>query len=52
MVEGMMTVLIKSLEFSQAEVMDLKNNSKVFQKSNIDEQVVVEGLQSRIAQLE
>ncbi|KAK3881888.1 hypothetical protein Pcinc_013713 [Petrolisthes cinctipes] len=51
LVEGKMTDLTKSLEFSQAEILDLKNNEKVLQKLNKEKQVAVEELQSRVAEL-
>ncbi|KAK3882650.1 hypothetical protein Pcinc_012986 [Petrolisthes cinctipes] len=46
-----MTDLTKSLEFSQAEILDLKNNEKGLQKLNKEKQVAVEELQSRVAEL-
>ncbi|KAK3893781.1 hypothetical protein Pcinc_002416 [Petrolisthes cinctipes] len=51
LVEGKMTDLTKSHEFSQAEILDLKNNEKVLQKLNKEKQVAVEELQSRVAEL-
>ncbi|KAK3886262.1 hypothetical protein Pcinc_009566 [Petrolisthes cinctipes] len=44
--------VIKSLEFSQAEVLDLKNEVKVLTKSNKDKQLLLEELQSKVSEQE
>lgn len=50
LVEGTVTDLIKSLEFSQAEIVDLKNNIKVLQKTLNEKQVIIEGLESKVSE--
>lgn len=50
--EGTITELIKSLEFSQAEVKDLKNQVKVLQKSDTEKQVEIDSLKSTIVDLQ
>ena len=52
LVEGTVTDLIKSLEFSQTEVRDLKSDNTVLRKSDMDKQVIIDGLQARIVELE
>lgn len=50
--EGTVTDLIKSLEFSQSEIVDLKNQVKVLQQSNTEKQKCIEGLRSTINELQ
>lgn len=52
LVESTVTDLIKSLEFSQAEIRDLKSDTMVLRKADVDKQVIIDGLQTRIAELE
>lgn len=44
--------VIKSLEFSQAEVLDLKNEVEVLVKSNKDKQLMIADLQSKVHEQE
>ncbi|KAK4290352.1 hypothetical protein Pmani_036740 [Petrolisthes manimaculis] len=44
--------VIKSLEFSQAEVLDLKNEVKELTKSNKDKQLLLEEIQSKVSEQE
>ena len=50
--EGNVGDLIRSLEFSQSEVLDLKNEVKFLQKADSDKQKVIEHLQIKITELE
>ncbi|MPC61363.1 hypothetical protein E2C01_055433 [Portunus trituberculatus] len=50
--EGIITDLIKSLEFSQSEIVDLKNQVKVLQNSNTEKQVEINSLKATIVELE
>ena len=52
LVEGTVTDLIKSLEFSQAEIKDLKNEMKILRNSTNEKQVIIEELQSKVNALE
>lgn len=50
--EGTITELIKSLEFSQAEINDLKNQVKVLQKADTEKQVEIDSLKSTMVDLQ
>lgn len=50
--EGTITELIKSLEFSQAEINDLKNQVKVLQKADTEKQVEIDSLKSTMMELQ
>ena len=50
--EGMTNEVIKSLEFSQGDIRELRNEVKVLRKSDAEKQVVIEALQSKVAELE
>ena len=50
--EGAITDFIKSLEFFQAEIIDLKNQMKVLQQSNTEKQVEIDGLRTIVVELQ
>ena len=52
LVEGTVTDLIKSLEFSQAELKDLKDEAKKLRTSSNEQQTIIERLQSKVQALE
>lgn len=52
LVEGTMTELIKSVEFTQAEMVDLKSEVMVLRKSDTDNKKTIDGLNLRIEELE
>lgn len=50
--EGTIADLIKSLEFTQAEVLDYKGEIKSLRKSDNEKKIIIEGLKTRIDELE
>lgn len=50
--EGIISELTKSLEFSQAEIVDLKNQVKVIEKSDNEKQVEIVVLKSAVSELQ
>lgn len=50
--EGTITSLTKSLEFSQAELLDLKNEVRKLQKSDADKQAEINCLKSILSDLQ
>lgn len=50
--EGTITDLIKSLEYSQAEIVDLRNEVKVLKKTDSEKQVEIDCLKSKITEMQ